>query len=190
MDATKDLILNAARLLFLRDGYAGTSTEAVSEKAGLNKSLIHYYFNTKESLYKTTLKTVTEEEIIPAMESLSMKDSIEDRLKILQAFREVLSKKYPRLPLVLMDEKEPGHEVKIQAFQDYSYTMKRFERHIAERVFNTTFKESDAGFLLVTLLSVSLFPYLFKDMLKVALDMNNEEYLAMLDQYFYKFLGM
>ncbi|MFW6103595.1 MAG: TetR/AcrR family transcriptional regulator, partial [Bacteroidota bacterium] len=51
MDATEEKILETAKKPFLRHGYAGTTTGAVSARAGMNKSLIHYYFRTKKDLY-------------------------------------------------------------------------------------------------------------------------------------------
>jgi len=97
MDATEEKILENAKLLFLRHGYAGTTTEAVSVRAGLNKSLIHYYFRTKNGLYRRVIRMVSEEELIPVLEGLNADDSLEDSLKFLHYIRGVLSEKYPRL---------------------------------------------------------------------------------------------
>ena len=190
MDNNEEKIIEAASLLFLRDGFAGTTMKNVSVKARLNSSLIHHYFRTKKDLYRKTLRLVMKNEIIPALESLNQDESIEDRLKILHAFREMLIKRYPRLPVILMDEKDYGHDVLQEEFAEHSFNLKPFERHIAERTFNTSFKEEDARFLLITLLSVSLFPYMFQDMIKASLNLNDEQYQKMLNFYYNKFFGM
>ncbi|MGL6234836.1 MAG: TetR/AcrR family transcriptional regulator [Segniliparus sp.] len=44
-------LLDAAVLEFSLCGYAATSVEAVAARAGVSKSLIHAYFDTKEGLY-------------------------------------------------------------------------------------------------------------------------------------------
>ncbi len=51
----RTLILSAARSLFSRKGYAGTTTQEIADRAGVNKRLIFYYFDSKEKLYLRTL---------------------------------------------------------------------------------------------------------------------------------------
>jgi AcrR family transcriptional regulator len=47
---TRGLILEAARLRLLADGYAGLSTRKVAEAAGVPLSQLHYYFGSKQGL--------------------------------------------------------------------------------------------------------------------------------------------
>ena len=47
---TDDQILAAARTVLQRDGVARLSTRAVATEAGVNLSLIHYYFRSREGL--------------------------------------------------------------------------------------------------------------------------------------------
>jgi TetR/AcrR family transcriptional repressor of mexJK operon len=54
-------ILAAARELFLRDGYAPTSIDAIAAAAGVSKATVYSNFADKETLLTTLLATVTEE---------------------------------------------------------------------------------------------------------------------------------
>jgi AcrR family transcriptional regulator len=47
---TRGLILEAARLRLLADGYAGLSTRKVADEAGVPLSQLHYYFGSKQGL--------------------------------------------------------------------------------------------------------------------------------------------
>jgi AcrR family transcriptional regulator len=47
---TRGLILEAARLRLLADGYAGMSTRKVADQAGVPLSQLHYYFGSKQGL--------------------------------------------------------------------------------------------------------------------------------------------
>lgn len=51
-------ILAAAETLFARDGFRGTSTQAIAEAAGLAKAQVHYYYETKEVLYRALLEQI------------------------------------------------------------------------------------------------------------------------------------
>lgn len=49
---TGELILKAAEEVFLRDGFAAATTSAIAKTAGVTHAMLHYYFNTKENLFK------------------------------------------------------------------------------------------------------------------------------------------
>lgn len=68
--STEDRIINAARETFLKYGYHGTKLQQVAESANVNKSVIHYYFRTKEKLYMKVLG-----EIILYIESTDWADA-------------------------------------------------------------------------------------------------------------------
>jgi AcrR family transcriptional regulator len=48
---TEEKILLAACKVFLHYGFHGTKTQQIALEACVNKSLIHYYFRSKEKLY-------------------------------------------------------------------------------------------------------------------------------------------
>ncbi len=51
-------ILRAAEAVFAERGFAGATTSAISERAGLPKANVHYYFRTKEILYRAVLADI------------------------------------------------------------------------------------------------------------------------------------
>lgn len=52
------LILAAAEEVFATQGYRGATTAAIAKKAGLPKANVHYYFGTKEALYRAVLEDI------------------------------------------------------------------------------------------------------------------------------------
>lgn len=48
---TKTEIVEAARSEFFANGYEGTRLQKISDKIGVTKAMIHYYFNTKQELF-------------------------------------------------------------------------------------------------------------------------------------------
>lgn len=53
---TRQKIIEAATILFAMEGLHGTSTRDIAKEAGVNLSLISYYFGGKEALYKTVIQ--------------------------------------------------------------------------------------------------------------------------------------
>jgi TetR/AcrR family transcriptional regulator len=52
---TKQKILAAAEKVFHRNGFKGTRTMQIAEEAGISRTMLHYYFNTKEALFGEVL---------------------------------------------------------------------------------------------------------------------------------------
>jgi AcrR family transcriptional regulator len=51
----RDAILDAARTVFSREGYAATSVDDVAAEAGIAKGTVYLYFKSKEELYLAAL---------------------------------------------------------------------------------------------------------------------------------------
>ena len=52
---TRETILDAAELLFARQGFAATTIKQIGAEARVNAALIYYYFDDKTALYRATL---------------------------------------------------------------------------------------------------------------------------------------
>ncbi|MBQ2397725.1 MAG: TetR/AcrR family transcriptional regulator [Bacteroidales bacterium] len=48
----EEQILLVAKELFMQNGYEGVSTTQVAKAAGCNQALVHYYYRTKQNLFK------------------------------------------------------------------------------------------------------------------------------------------
>jgi AcrR family transcriptional regulator len=87
-------LLLAAKRLFARKGLSATTIRDISNEAGLNSSLISYYFDGKDGLYQECIKEIGTQRLSVAREILSEAESpAEFRLR-LQMFTENLFKLY------------------------------------------------------------------------------------------------
>ncbi len=57
---TRDTLIVAARALFARNGYEGTSIKAITTRARANLGAVTYHFGAKEELYYAVLRSVGE----------------------------------------------------------------------------------------------------------------------------------
>ena len=56
--STEEIIFDAANKVFLQKGFTGARMQEIAEEAGINKALLHYYFRTKEKLFKAIFERV------------------------------------------------------------------------------------------------------------------------------------
>ncbi|MCX7124173.1 MAG: TetR/AcrR family transcriptional regulator, partial [Gammaproteobacteria bacterium] len=59
-DATRLNILNAAKTLFLENGYDGASINSIATLAGVNKALIFHHYNDKATLWRCVKESIIE----------------------------------------------------------------------------------------------------------------------------------
>lgn len=69
--AKRDQILAGARRVFLRDGFAAASTDAIAAEAGVSKRTLYAYYPSKDDLFVDVLSKLTlENSQIRALESI------------------------------------------------------------------------------------------------------------------------
>ncbi|MFD2441912.1 TetR family transcriptional regulator C-terminal domain-containing protein, partial [Paracoccus kondratievae] len=56
--ATEEAILNAAETVFAEAGFGGATMQLIADLAGLPKANLHYYFASKEELYRRVVERI------------------------------------------------------------------------------------------------------------------------------------
>ncbi|MFQ5599388.1 MAG: TetR/AcrR family transcriptional regulator [Candidatus Krumholzibacteriia bacterium] len=73
---TESRLLDAAEEVFAERGYRATATSEIAKRAGVNKTLIHYYFRSKEGLYRAMMERISGH-LAPFLEDFSIIDPVE-----------------------------------------------------------------------------------------------------------------
>ncbi|HEY5803612.1 MAG TPA: TetR/AcrR family transcriptional regulator [Lysobacter sp.] len=91
-DDLRNQILAAASELFLRDGYANTSIDAVIEKVGGSKRAIYSHFGGKDDLFAAMVTSLSEAALqaIPDADEVAGKDVRTSLLRFARAVMQVL----------------------------------------------------------------------------------------------------
>lgn len=55
---TEEKIYEAARRIFILKGMEGARMQEIADEAGMNKALLHYYFRSKENLFRAVFKDI------------------------------------------------------------------------------------------------------------------------------------
>lgn len=100
----EQVILAAAERLFLEKGFALTSTTEIAREAGCNQALVHYYFRTKENLFRQIfeMKVRVNAPIFLKLDDLG--GTFQEKLaRKIEAHFEVIGEN-PKLPLLIINE--------------------------------------------------------------------------------------
>jgi AcrR family transcriptional regulator len=97
-DATREQILAAAREVLAADGYSGTSTRSIAERAGVQLSLVHYHFGGKRGLLAAVLEYENERLIERQRELFAKDEPLADKWRTACAYlQEDLRSGYVRI---------------------------------------------------------------------------------------------
>ncbi len=101
---TEQKILEAAKSVFLEKGKDGTTMQAIADKAGINKALLHYYFRSKDKLFRKVLEE-TMSAFLPKIEE-TFTSEIDFFDKIRMVVKNYISLLYenPFIPAFMLNE--------------------------------------------------------------------------------------
>jgi TetR/AcrR family transcriptional regulator, mexJK operon transcriptional repressor len=93
--AKREQILAGARRVFLRDGFAGASTDAIAAEAKVSKRTLYTYYPSKEELFVDVLRKLTIENpqtrALESMEKMSPESQEELRGNLLELAHKIVS---------------------------------------------------------------------------------------------------
>jgi len=118
VEPAADRILEAARRLFADRGYSETSIQMLAEAAQVNRSLIFYYFNSKEELYRRVVEGMCQSIARDMAPDATMKAGVLERLSAwIRGLCAGLDGHPDLLRIMLREVVGPGHAV--LPVQDY-----------------------------------------------------------------------
>lgn len=101
----KELILKAAELEFLANGYEATKTTQIAKRAGVTHAMLHYYYQSKENLFNKIFENKIEILKAPVVALAQNKDiDLRDRIREIIELHFDFLKTHPNLPHFLINE--------------------------------------------------------------------------------------
>ena len=101
-------ILNAALEVFVERGSSGARMQEIADRAGVNKTLLHYYFRRKENIYRRVVEHAFMTFFGAIERALTAEDDFEASLKTFIDTLMDVAAANPRLPLFVMAELSQG----------------------------------------------------------------------------------
>jgi len=113
--STRDRIKRSAADEFIGRGFDGARMQAIADRAGANKAMIHYYFRSKEALFEAVIRE-TFEELFGLLSSLSPDfwDDPETLVPRLVRMHIRFLAGHPHLPRLMLREMHAGHPVAVR----------------------------------------------------------------------------
>jgi TetR/AcrR family transcriptional regulator len=168
---TEERIFEAATQVFLEKGMEAATVQDIADRAGINKSLLNYYFRSKDRLFDAVFEMISLKMLEKFSPLLNDSLSIEEKLNFFFSEHISFLQKNPRLPLFLMIEMNRNPQ-RLERFLS-SLNVERLlsvinTRDLGKIQKNNLNRESVIQ-LLTIIVSISVFPFAAKGALEAVL---------------------
>lgn len=178
----KDRILNVARQLFIAKGYERTSIRDIADASGANVAHIKYYYVSKANLFEIIFDEAFEVLVKRVFATLNSDKPFYEMIEEwINTYYEILPE-YPQIPIFILNEINHSPDVlveKIIAKNPQKIFTKLSER-MKEEVSKGTVRDIPVVDLGLNILSLCLFPFIFKGFAIKVASKTRYEYNAMI----------
>lgn len=104
LNSTEQLIIQAARQIFIEKGFNEASMGDIAARAGINRPGLHYYFRTKEKLFEAVFADIVYS-FVPAIQSvICQEQTVAERIAaVVDIYFDVI-RRDPNLPVFMLRE--------------------------------------------------------------------------------------
>lgn len=177
--ATEQKILEAARSVFIRRGFAGARMQDIADEAGINKALLHYYFRTKEQLFEVVFREAVGQ-FLPAIAGTLTSDApLEEKIEQFVVQYISVLQQHPFIPGFVLHEMHANPE-RLPQLLPFSKVdipallAAQLEKGVRAR----KFRKIPSKQFVAHIISLCVFPFVAKPMLQFALHISTEEEFA------------
>lgn len=177
---TELLIKETAKKLFFGEGKFNATTQEIADAAGVNRTLINYYFRSRDKLFEVVFEDAQkhEQEITAKIvfSDLPLKQKVEDYLKLYFEY----TKQYPYLEIYIVTQMNQGccykdpDAMNAMLYKFYKEIEAEMDKGNVERMRPQQF--------LLNLISLSCFPVSMRPMLEQSMGYSKEQFDTLLEE--------
>ena len=163
---TKQKILDTATELFLKKGVDRVGVREIASKAGINLSLMNYYFQSKEKLFETIFDLLVKDKAELLRQILESDLSIEDKIRgYINTYIDILIDKPILVSFVMSVIHRNPDRIKTMGAILALYNSEKFCDHISAEAKAGRVRNVDPEQLYVSIISLILFPFAIKELI-------------------------
>lgn len=165
---TEERIFEAATSVFEEKGMDGARMQDIANKAGINKSLLHYYFRTKDQLFDTVFQKLAGklfEKFAPVFrENLTL----EEKIRFFYREHITFMQDNPRLPAFILNEinRKPARIKRILKNIDFNKLWAMLEEQHKEELQKYHITRESIPQIMTSIIAISVFPFAARGILE------------------------
>ncbi|HJT73398.1 MAG TPA: TetR/AcrR family transcriptional regulator [Chitinophaga sp.] len=182
---TEELIIEAAKKIFVQRGLAGARMQDIADEAGINKAMLHYYYRSKEKLFEIVFNEALGK-IIGRLGQIV----IDPELPLEQKIRDLVESyitgvaETPYLPIFVINEINQRPDLLIQRMQSLSgfTNIMSFMKDVIEGGKRGEIKQVSPIQLFLNIVSMCIFPFAAKPLVQGVLQLDNVQFNLVIEE--------
>jgi TetR/AcrR family transcriptional regulator len=161
---TEEKIFESATEVFINKGMDGARMQDIANHAGINKSLLHYYYRTKDHLFNAVFEMIAGQLFRKFSPVFDENLTLEEKIRFF--FREHIDflQKNPGLPGFLLNElhRNPARIKKLVQSFDINKLWSTLEAQHKEELIKFNITKETIPQLMTSIAAMSVFPFIAK----------------------------
>ncbi len=180
---TEERILDAARTVFTRNGFAAARMEDIAKEADMNRALLHYYFRSKQKMFEVIFEENLKHFFENFLNILTTEEELEIKIRKLVTAEIDMLLKNQYLPLFMLNEMNRNSEmIKERLFQiPQKQLIPEFIVQVEKEIRKGTIKKVAPMHLLINIISLCIFPFAGKPMMMTISGINQKQFELMME---------
>jgi AcrR family transcriptional regulator len=175
---TEELIIEAAKKIFVKRGLAGARMQDIADEAGINKAMLHYYYRSKDKLFEIVFNEAIGK-VIGRLGAI-----LDEPMPILEKIPAIIENyidgllEAPYLPMFVLNEINQNPEFLLQRLKSQPNfpNVLKFMKDIVEAGKQGQIREVSPVQLFLNIISMCVFPFIAKPIVQGVLQLDNVQY--------------
>jgi AcrR family transcriptional regulator len=180
---TEKKIISSAEKLFFRKGKAGTSMQDIADDAGINRTLLNYYFRSKDQLFEAVFRNAMSS-FVPNLAKLLHSDlSFSDYVpKLIETVIDAMLEN-PQIPIFVLQELSANPDRMPQIIKEMGIDPDVAVKKLEEEKWKDLKYPMDPRQIILNLLSLCIFPFAARSVVtEILFNGDQEAYIAAMKQ--------
>ncbi|MCK5135061.1 MAG: TetR/AcrR family transcriptional regulator [Bacteroidales bacterium] len=180
---TEQKIVASAEKLFYRKGKAGTSMQDIADDAGINRTLLNYYFRSKDQLFEAVFRNAMASFVPNLAAMLNSEMSFEDYVpRMIETVIDAMLEN-PQIPIFVLQELSSNPERMPQIIKEMGIDSTVAERKMKGEQWKELGNQPDPRQFMLNLLSLCIFPFAARPVVtEILYNGDNDAYIEAMKQ--------
>lgn len=176
-------ILEAAKKVFQEQGFSGARMQEIADRADINKSMLHYYFRSKDKLFQKVFQASMRQFFPKVFKILNSDLALVPKIERLVEAYYTMFQQHPHLPRFIIHEMNQ-HPDRFKQFINHVgiEIPEKFVKQIQDEVDTGSIKEIEPREFIINTIGLCVFPVIARPMVETVFKMDEEEYQQFLQK--------
>ncbi len=175
--STETKIKDAAKRIFITNGFNGCTSREIANEAGINVALLNYYFKSKGQLFDIIISSVLKDFTLSIIDVLKNNMSLINKVRILIEKEYEFLSKHPEIPNFIINElgkKDKNFFECLDIAEEFHKT--KIFQEVLDAQTSGEMRKIDLVSLMLLMMSNCHFPFMAKPMIKTINSLEDAQY--------------